>query len=246
MLSRVQIQNLNPIATDISVVGLLIAKSDVNFFQSGNSNNGTRPPKSKSNGNNASLSTDSAGVAADMRAVLTLTLRDAEHAFINCTVWGGEALVQSYAMRFHLGDVLTVKRPTVDWCKANDAYHPLTPSPYQLTVNPGNGAMLEASCAGDAHAQSLERLLGVPVKPTLAALRLIDVMASGASGATRRDERFADLLVVVQKMWPVKTLGAGKYGKGERLMRCVDVLDESTHGVRMTLWNCGFVKRYTN
>lgn len=250
-LVRYSIQNLNPHLTNVQVVGQLIAKSDVNLFhRSGNkySNQNHRNSNVASNHQPPATST-STEIDADggsLHGVLTLTVRDSDRGIINCTVWGRESVVQSYAVRFHLGDVLSVQHPTIEVCKSFDAYHPLTPSPYRLTVNDGRGeACVIASMVTDE--PQLDRMLSMPVKSTSAALRLADVgggIALDSLAGGTRTERFVDLLVVVQKMGPVKSLGAGKFGKGERMMRNVDVMDESASAVRLTIWNTGFVKRY--
>lgn len=232
-LERCRIQNLHPNCTNIYVVGQLIARSDVHLFH----RNGA-----------AAAATESSEMPTASRGVLKLTLRDAEHAFVNCTVWGTDAYCGDLTHRLQIGDVLCVQRPKVDAVKAQaSAYQPLTSSPYQLTVNERqDGASVALATAEDLlvetadDTRSYDTWLHVPVKPTRAALRLTDCNAAQAAGA----ERFVDLLVVVQRLWPVAALAASGHNRpGERQMRKVDVLDESARGVRLTLWNGGLVKR---
>lgn len=261
-LERCRIQNLNPTMTNAFVVGQLIAKSDVHLFQ--------RSQQRHQQTNTSSLVLDttdgSDSVTVETHGVIKFTVRDAEHAFINCTVWGSDSYIVELAARFRLGDVMCVQRPVVAACKAADLpYQPLTSSPYQLTVSQRQSdasVMLATSSEELANAdgsdQLLRTMLNVPVKPTAAALRLADLGAGSSAAASvslpstsvssamalgNASERFADLLVIVQKLWPVVKLGPGRFGQGERQMRKVEVLDESAIGVRLVIWNNGFVNR---
>lgn len=243
--------------TNAFVVGQLIAKSDVHLFR----RNHNRNQQSNTSTSTMDLADDSISGAVETHGVIKFTVRDAEHAFINCTVWGSDSHVTELATRFHLGDVLCVQRPVVAACKATDLpYQPLTSSPYQLTVNQrqSDASVVLATSweeTGSGH-QLLQTMLSVPVKPTVAALRLADLSTGSTTAASAFastsssvmasggvPERFADLLVVVQKLWPVVSLGPGRFGQGEREMRKVEVLDESAIGVRLVIWNSGFVKR---
>lgn len=239
-LERCRIASLNPNRSNIYVLAQLIAMSDVHLFHNRSSSSGSSAPEQT---NSDHQHTDTP------RGVLTLTLRDAEHAFVNCTVWGTAAYCTDLAARLHLADVLSVQRPKVDAAKPTaTAYNPLTPSPYQLTVNERQMDAFIVPATADERSENagIDQWLGVPVKPTRAALRLSDC-GSGAPSAA--GDRLVDLVVVVQKMWPTTTIGGGGGGPntgrraGERLMRKVDVLDESCSGVRLTIWNAAFVKR---
>lgn len=216
-ITKLEISQINPAIANAFLVGVIIAKSDVKCFASRHN---------QEDGDDGT------------RGVQTITVRD-QSRFINCSIWGSEPFVKSYDISFKIGDVVSIIKPTVTIPNAkNESFSPQTSSPYVLTINEGKGDIV-ANRRDENLDRSLLSLLHIPIKSNETALRLIDVNVGFQEG------QFVDLFVVIRQMFAVKKLPskADSNLDTERRMRMCIVMDKSSSGMKLNLWNNALIER---
>lgn len=235
---RHTIQNLTLNSSNVSIAGVLLAKSDVRLF-SKSATSSSRSAASRSN-----YRPDDSGGGDDTmgRGVITFTVRDTPRSFINCVIWGSASFVESYNLLFQVGDVVNIMRPMVSIRKTAEEFSPMCSSPYCLTISEGTNDIVAYRADADLELDVIKRLVNVPIKATSAALQLVDISTNGSSSTGC----FVDLLIVVRTIKPIKTIrpkqGTGN-GREERNLATVIVMDHSSMGVSLNIWNQAFVKR---
>lgn len=246
--TRKSINNLSLNSSNVSIAGILVAKSDVRLFSRPTSS--TRPSTSGSGaisrnsyrrGTNDNGDHDPNAVDHQtQRGVITFTVRDTQRSFINCAIWGNDSFVEAYNMLFHVGDIVHVMRPTVTIRKSVEEFNPLCSSPYTLTINEGTNEIVAYRASDEEDPNEFRALIHTPIKATSAALQLADINNNCKNSVGS----FVDLLVVVRSVRPVKSFSS--QWNGERQMRnltTIVVMDQSSSGVQFNIWNQAFGKR---
>lgn len=232
--SRSTISSLSLHSSNVSIAGLLIAKSDVRLF----SRSSSSTSRSLIGGNGSSRPAANYNNTMDqqhqpLRGVITFTLRDSQRSFINCVIWGMDSLVEFYNMSFHIGDTVNVMRPSVTIRKNVEEYSPMCSSPFSLTINEGTNEVVPYRPEDGNNPNEFRGLLHMPIKSTSAALQLADINADSTSSGGS----MIDLLVVVRFIRPLKKM------QSDRHLATVIVMDQSSAGVQLNIWNQAFVKR---
>lgn len=146
-------------------------------------------------------------------------------------------------MSFHIGDLVNVMRPSITVRKHMDEYNPMCSSPFLLTINEGTNEILAYRPEGDP--SEFRGLFNLTIKPTSAALQLADVDSDNTYIGD--DGTMVDLLVAVRTIRPLKTMRSQQYGEGkDRHFATLIVMDQTSPGMRLNIWNQAFVKRYVN
>lgn len=214
---QLQISDLMPRSSNFFIICTLIGKSDARYFIRNNTNSET------------SFTTES------NRGVQTLIVRDAR-ALINCVVWGSTEFIRTLNQEFHISDIVRINSPVVSNRKYND-FEANTSSQFLLTINESKGDIVlaaESSLTNELRI-CLTSVFNKPIKPTSAAMRLSDISSRG----TRSNGELYDLLVVVQRLRPIRQF----QGQREGFFRDAIVMDASFLGMTLKIWNAGFVER---
>lgn len=254
--TRMEIRQINQYTKNVMIVGLLIAKSDIRLFErSAAAEDKSRrpsllPPLPPLPGHQPSTSSSSNAAAAannqKQRGVQTMTIRDGEQSYINCSVWGSAEFVASYNQRFQLGDILSIIRPQINCRPQNDLFKPKTSSAYSLAISESGGAHSEIQLV-PVHVMvdivtGLRSLMHKPLRPLSSAMRLTDIRAghnNNLSSAATGD--LVHLVVVIVRMGEVRP-----FRKRVGHYRDVVVADQSlVAGVHLKLWNEAFTERST-
>lgn len=135
-------------------------------------------------------------------------------------------------MSFHIGDIVNLIRPSVTIRKNGEEYNPMCSSPFALTINEGTNEIALYRSDGGDDLNEFRGLLQIPIKPTSGALQLTDINkdSSNSSGS------MVDLLVVVRSIRPLKQIQ-------DRNLASLIVMDQSSSGVQLNIWNQAFVNR---
>ncbi|XP_071496371.1 meiosis-specific with OB domain-containing protein-like [Diadema antillarum] len=174
---RVHLKDLTAHSTNVTVVGLVIAKQ--------------HPRKVPSK---TSPGTD--------RSVLSFTLRDSPVDFINATCWGSREHIQGLGDKFCIGDLVEITNPQVR-TKSNseieERYHPWTPSAFQLTVSERYSKL---NLYDGWPVESLGALQHTPIRDSADYYTLGDVLANGQN----LHREHINLLALVKKVGIAKDI----------------------------------------
>lgn len=144
------IKDLKTEFSQVTIVGLVIAKTQLRTFQTDNSE----------------------------RGVMNITLRDESRSTINCSIWGSAKYVESFDNIYKIGHVLSISKPKVGAKRTNKKdYKPLTYSPFELTINEESSKVQHATGETRSNLITLQNEL---FKPTVTALKLDDLVSKGA------------------------------------------------------------------
>lgn len=206
-----EIRNLDPDCTTANLVGVVIAKSQPRIFDTPD--------------------------GCQARGVMNITIRDELRSTINVIVWGSQSYIMSINTIFRIGDVMAIQKPKISIKRCdNDSCQPFTYSPFELTINEGQGLLHR--CTGP-QASGLTDLINKIFKPTTSAMMLNDVV----SGPTKMIKPTIDLLVAVRHVHPIRNLSTKS---GNRNLRQIAVMDESQTEVIFNIWEGEFVERAGN
>lgn len=194
-------------AINFTIKGLIIGKSKMSIFEK----NGQKGE-------------------ALLCGVVKFVVRDSKDHFINVTVWGSEPFIRDYNLKFTIGHVVNVVRSKISTVPYDDAFHPITSSPLQLTVNEGLGSVEFY----DGDVTDIVKLLNVSLKSPDLALNLADI---ASTRPTSDSGDLVDLFVVVAKLKPTRQI------KSKRYVRDVVVVDQTVPGMYLTIWNEAWIDR---
>lgn len=176
-LQRVDLKNLDPNATNVVIVGIIIGKQRPALLGPS-----TRPE---------------AGSQSGSRAVWNFTLRDSIQHYINVSYWGTPEQVFQANAKFSTGDVVEIVNPQVMIRKLNDNaehFRPKVTSPYMLTLTDKSMIRLHLDRS------RFEELLHITTKPTAMFVALHEIHKRGQS------IQFADVLGAIRGINPTRTI----------------------------------------
>lgn len=142
------IKDLTLSSSNFSIMGIVIAKSDV-FNMTSNYD-------------------------GRMKSVITLTIRDSRRFFINCKVWGSCEFIENCDRAYRVGDVITVMRPRAVECDRIKPFAPNTTSPFELTITENRGSFYRQSIEW---CPKFAEFKNISVKSTSQVMRLNDIVS---------------------------------------------------------------------
>lgn len=150
------IKDLTPQLNQVSVIGLIIAKTSPRTF-----------PSQKDSGE---------------RGVINITLRDENRSTVNCSIWSSRNFIESFDTYHKIGDVITISKAKVITKKSSsENFNPLTYSPYELVYNESASKITRVEGERRANLMALEHEI---FKPTVRAMRLNDFVSQGSRAVT--------------------------------------------------------------
>lgn len=200
MCSACTIQDLVLHKKYIFVTGLIIAKGEKKVF------NG------RANG--------------QMKAVITITIRDTKDHFINCTIWGSENYVDNCVNAYKIGDIIVINRPTVQQASSVNQYAPKTTSPFNLQFSEDKGMIYREDPHNFPYLMELRHRA---IKSTSLALNLVDLVALPDTQRT-----YVDLIVIVQTIEPTQSI---RTKNGLKSKRRALMMDTTKHSMPLVIWS---------
>uniref|UniRef100_S4R4D8 Methionine sulfoxide reductase B1b n=1 Tax=Petromyzon marinus TaxID=7757 RepID=S4R4D8_PETMA len=152
--SRTAIEELHSGAMNVTIIGVILGKTDPKGFQ-----NRKSPEKE--------------------RFTFDFVLRDSPNYFINVECWGDDIFIHNLSRSFRIGEVeVKVQNPLVRTkdIEQDEKFRPWTPSPYKLTLSENHSAV--ALCSGE-EGSSMMPLLHLPTKESHDYYTLSDILANG-------------------------------------------------------------------
>nr|XP_037286391.1 meiosis-specific with OB domain-containing protein-like [Rhipicephalus microplus] len=209
VLNRTSIDRLDPNATKVTVIGVVIAKQAVRSIAV----NSEKPRN---------------------RSVLNFTLRDSPRDTVNAACWGDRGQVAQVASVFRIGDCVCVTNAVArnrNLGSTQDLYSPDASSPFYLVLSVDREPRSEVSIPDEDVFLELIPLTRVPLRRASHVITLADLLYS----ADEMNDRHVSLLVGVQKIGPVTPI-ATKDGRQVQKMD-ITVCDQSHLGFKVTLWD---------
>ncbi|KAJ1523014.1 hypothetical protein ONE63_002149 [Megalurothrips usitatus] len=165
-----------------------------------------------------------------LRGVWNFTFRDSEADFVNVTVWGTPAYIDSCTDKFHVGDVVSITNAKIAFRVtggSEDTFRPEVSSPFQLTLTEGSSEMQHHDLPD---APSFMHLLHIPTRQSLDTVPVRDINSNG----NVMQGNFVNLLVAVQNVQRVRQI---KMQDGRQVeCREVTVFDCTGSGLSLQLW----------
>ncbi|XP_065308876.2 meiosis-specific with OB domain-containing protein isoform X1 [Dermacentor albipictus] len=215
VLNRTSIDRLDPNATKVTVLGIVIAKQAVRSIAVSSASSGVRSGSAE-------------------RSVLNFTLRDSLRDTVNAACWGDRSQVAQVAAVFRIGDCVCVTNAVVrnrNMGSTQELYSPYASSPFHLVLSVDREPRSEVSIADEEVFLELIPLLQVPLRDASHVTTLADLLYSGQE----MSDRHVSLLVGVQKVGPVTPISTKDGRQAQKVD--VTVCDQSHLGFKVTLWD---------
>lgn len=166
------------------------------------------------------------------RAVMEITIRDSVEDYVNCTIWGSEAFIESFN-NLKIGDLLTITYPQIKTGSGeNTIYSPQSSSIFSLIINEGCGDIILNSDFQEQ--QRLAQFAKIPITNGMKSLvQLADIISIKSNSTTAK--KFVDLLVCVRVKKQQRQITT-KMGK-KLTIREVIVFDQSCNGMLLNCFN---------